>query len=373
VALLAVAAAVMATAVVVAPPAAAAGPGVEFQMPFPCGEPWHGTTRPGHNHHFAVDFNSYEGEEWEHGHPVLASAAGVVLSSGFETFYDNFGYSGFGNYVLIDHGRGWTTFYAHLSHIDPAIGPGVPVATGTVLGGVGNTGSGSRNHLHYEQALDGVVQRATFGGETLPWGVDVRSGNCGSCGALAAFADVPVDTYYAPAVQWAAESSLTHGVGAGLFLPTAPTTRGQSATLLWRLAGKPAAPEDTGFVDVTSSAYYGSAVAWMSADGLSTGTRPDRFEPARFVSRAEIVTLLWRLEGRPVDLPPAAFADVPAGTYFAPAVAWAAAEGITTGVGDTGLFLPHWPVSRADILVFLHRHAGSPEVAIVPGPGCPSR
>ena len=129
----------------------------DFALPFPCGELWHGTTRAGHSHPLAVDFNSYEGEEWEHGHPVLSSADGVVLSSGYETDYDGYGYTGFGNYVLLDHGDGWTTFYAHLAHVHPGIGAGVAVERGSVLGGVGSSGRGSRNHLHYEQA------RATAG------------------------------------------------------------------------------------------------------------------------------------------------------------------------------------------------------------------
>ena len=291
-----------------APAEAATGPAPDpdFSLPFPCGELWHGTTRAGHSHPLAVDFNSYEGEEWEHRHPVLSSADGVVLSSGFETDYEGYGYTGFGNYVLLGHGDGWTTFYAHLDFVQLGIGPGVEVDRGTVLGGVGNTGRGSRQHLHYEQALDGRVQRASFRGVTLPWGVDVESDNCSeppnACATLMAFPDVRVGTFYDRAVQWLADESISYGIGPDhLYFPTWPTTRGQVATLLWRAAGRPPASFESPFADIDPWAFYGRAVSWLAEAGLTTGIGPGVFEPHRPVTRAEVVTLLWRWAGSPVE------------------------------------------------------------------------
>lgn len=342
----------------------------DFALPFPCGEAWHGTTRAGHSHALAVDFNSYEGEEWEHRHPVLASADGVVLSSGYETDYEGYGYTGFGNYVLLAHGDGWTTFYAHLDFVQAGIGPGVEVDRGTMLGGVGNTGRGSRQHLHYEQALDGRVQRASFHGQTLPWGVDVESANCpeppDECSVLMAFPDVSVGSYYDRAVQWMADESISYGIGPDhLFFPTWSTTRGQVATLIWRAAGRPAAPFESPFADVDPWAFYGRAVSWMADAGLTTGTGPGEFEPERPVTRAEVITLLWRWAGSPVGHPRAGFDDVEPDRYFEPAVRWATALAVTTGVGDTGRFMPSVVVTRSEVAAFLYRQAGSPLVTPV--------
>ncbi len=350
--------------------AAGATPDPDFALPFRCGELWHGTTRAGHSHPLAVDFNSYEGEEWEHRHPVLSSADGVVLSAGYETDYEGYGYTGFGNYVLLGHGDGWTTFYAHLDFVQPGVGPGVVVDRGTVLGGVGNTGRGSRQHLHYEQALEGRVQRASFHGVTLPWGVDVESANCleppDACSVLVAFPDVAVGTFYDSAVQWMADESISYGIGPErLYFPSWPTTRGQVATLMWRAAGRPPASFESVFADVDPWAFYGRAVSWMAATGLTQGTGQGLFEPERAVSRAEVVTLLWRWAGSPDGHPPSGFDDVEPGRYFEPAVRWAKAIALTTGVGDTGLFMPRLAVTRAEVAAFMYRHAGSPTVTPV--------
>jgi hypothetical protein len=294
----------------------------------------------------------------------------VVLSSGYETAYEGYGYTGFGNYVLLDHGDGWTTFYAHLAYIQPGIGPGVVVDRGTVLGGVGNTGRGSRQHLHYEQALDGRVKRASFHGVTLPWGVDVVSANCSqgpdACSVLLAFPDVIVGTFYDRAAQWMADESISFGIGPdGLYFPSWPTTRGQVATLMWRAAERPPAPFASAFTDVDPWAFYGRAVSWMAVTGVTNGTGPGMFEPERTVTRAEVVTLLWRSVGSPDGHPPSGFDDVEPGTYFERPVRWAKATALTAGVGDTGLFMPHVAVTRAEVAAFLYRHAGSPAVTPV--------
>jgi outer membrane protein assembly factor BamB len=132
-----------------------------FELPFACGETWRGATYENHaskygtNSFYPLDLNNDNGDVWEYGHPVVASAAGTVVNAVRDDA------SGYGNYVEIDHGGGWTTLYAHLSTI--AVTVGQAVAEGDVVGGVGNTPA-VPVHLHYEQAHNGKLRPVTFGG-----------------------------------------------------------------------------------------------------------------------------------------------------------------------------------------------------------------
>jgi len=113
-------------------------------------------------------------------------------------------------------------------------------------------------------------------------------------------------------------------------------------------------------VDVPAGAYYEKAVAWLLHEGLTTGVGGRaEFQPTRAVTRAEAVTFLWRLAGRPAA-PPSRFADVPEGRWFSAAVGWARARGITTGVGGSDRFAPHGLVTRAELAALLWRSEGSP-------------
>ncbi len=113
------------------------------------------------------------------------------------------------------------------------------------------------------------------------------------------------------------------------------------------------------FCDVTPSAYYAAAVDWMVARGITTGVSPTLYGPHLTLTRAQMVTFLWREVGSPGGYRSPGFVDVPSGRYYTAAVAWAAATGVTTGVGN-GRFAPDEPVTRAQAAAFLHRAAGSP-------------
>ena len=167
------------------------------------------------------------------------------------------------------------------------------------------------------------------------------------------FADVSTDAYYYEAVKWAAENNITGGIGGGLFGPELTCNRGQIVTFLWRAAGSPEPTALSTFTDVAADAYYAKAVAWAVENGVTTGTGDGKFSPDAPCTRGQAVTFLWRALGQ-LTGDTAAFADVPADSYFAQAVAWAAANGVTTGVGNN-LFAPGGDCTRAQIVTFLWR------------------
>ena len=115
------------------------------------------------------------------------------------------------------------------------------------------------------------------------------------------------------------------------------------------------------FTDVPATAYYAGAVAWAAEKGITSGTKDGRFDPNGSCTRAQIVTFLWRAAGSPEPKSAAGFADVSAGAYYAKAVAWAVENGITAGTKD-GRFDPDAPCTRAQSVTFLYRAAGSPAV-----------
>lgn len=167
------------------------------------------------------------------------------------------------------------------------------------------------------------------------------------------FYDVPNDAYYYEAVKWAAENGITGGVGNSLFAPNQPCTRAQIVTFLWRVAGSPVVNYLMPFTDVDEGAYYAEAVRWAASTGIVTGTGESSFSPDATCTRAQAVTFLARALNANAS-GKAEFGDVPTDSYFAEAVAWAAANGVTEGVGG-GLFGPDNSCTRAQIVTFLYR------------------
>ena len=168
------------------------------------------------------------------------------------------------------------------------------------------------------------------------------------------FDDVATDAYYYEAVKWAADKGITGGIGNDLFGPDQPCTRAQIVTFLWRAAGSPE-PKGTAatMTDVVSGSYYAKAVAWAIENGITTGTTATTFSPDATCTRAQAVTFLARALNAKAS-GKAEFSDVPVDSYFAEAVAWAAANGVTTGIGG-GLFGPNNSCTRAQIVTFLWR------------------
>ena len=162
------------------------------------------------------------------------------------------------------------------------------------------------------------------------------------------------DAYYNQAVQWAQEKGITDGISSNLFGPKQPCTRSQIVTFLWRAAGSPE-PKSTaaGMTDVVPGSYYAKAVAWAVENGITTGTAEGTFSPDATCTRAQAVTFLARAQNAKAT-GKTAFSDVPADSYFADAVAWAQANGVTTGTSET-TFSPDNDCTRAQIVTFLYR------------------
>ena len=167
------------------------------------------------------------------------------------------------------------------------------------------------------------------------------------------FDDVSTNAYYYEAVKWAAENNITGGIGNGLFGPELTCSRGQIVTFLWRAAGSPEPKALSTFTDVAADAYYAKAVAWAVENGVTNGTSATTFSPDDSCTRGQAVTFLWRALGQLAG-DTASFSDVPADSYFAQAVAWAAQSGVTTGTGN-GRFSPDALCTRAQIVTFLFR------------------
>ena len=108
------------------------------------------------------------------------------------------------------------------------------------------------------------------------------------------------------------------------------------------------------FVDVPAGAYYYDAVLWAAENGITGGVDDTHFAPNAPCTRAQIVTFLWRAAGSPEPENVGSFADVSADSYYAKAVAWAVENGITTGTGD-GKFSPDATCTRAQAMAFLWR------------------
>ena len=121
--------------------------------------------------------------------------------------------------------------------------------------------------------------------------------------------------------------------------------------------------ETSPFSDVSTSAYYYEAVKWAQKKGITGGIGNGLFGPNQPCTRAQIVTFLWRAAGSPVVNYAMNMSDVPEGSYYAEAVRWALSEGITTGTTEN-TFSPDSECTRAQAVAFLFRYAASEAVTL---------
>lgn len=172
------------------------------------------------------------------------------------------------------------------------------------------------------------------------------------------FYDVPNNAYYYEAVKWAAENGITGGVGNSLFAPNQPCTRAQIVTFLWRAAGSPVVNYAMDMADVAEDAYYAEAVRWALSEGITTGTGDGKFSPNATCTRAQSAVFLYRYmqsQGKGFtgawmfQLP---FTDVPEWCYEA--VAWCYMKKVTDGTTAT-TFSPNDNCTRAQIVTMLYR------------------
>ena len=173
------------------------------------------------------------------------------------------------------------------------------------------------------------------------------------------FDDVPRDSYFYEAVDWAVENGITNGASERIFDPDGICTRAQAVTFLWRAVGKPIPKNaDTKFTDVVCGSYYEQAVMWAIENGITLGTSKTTFSPDEKCTRAQIASFIFRLiqaeRGNSGDVQDAKlpFTDVPEWAHES--VAWCYQNGITNGTTkDT--FGANEPCTRAQIVTFLWR------------------
>ena len=121
-------------------------------------------------------------------------------------------------------------------------------------------------------------------------------------------------------------------------------------------------PQAGVFVDVAEGSYYEEAIDWAVEKGITNGVSSNMFAPNDPCTRAQIVTFLWRAAGSPAPKSISSFTDVPADAFYAKAVAWAVENGITSGTGESK-FSPNAICTRAQSVTFLYRASGSPAVS----------
>lgn len=192
--------------------------------------------------------------------------------------------------------------------------------------------------------------------------------------------DVLRDKYYAEAVDWAMSEGISNGVAKDRFGVGMKITRADALVLLWRLKnreGKVLSMNnnnlnqenkisiDTCFSDVPRDAYYAEAASWGKDKNIISGTvaceggKMGKFEPNRNLTRAEFVTMLWRMSGSPRVGKQVDFEDVSDSTkYYYEAVQWAIKEKVTSGVGDNK-FAPEEPCTRDQAVTLMYRARNS--------------
>ena len=175
------------------------------------------------------------------------------------------------------------------------------------------------------------------------------------------FVDVNEKTHasFFDAILWAVEEGITTGTDATHFNPNGKCDRATIVTFLWRAAGKPEpTTTENPFADVKESHFFYKAVLWAYENGITTGIDATHFNPYGKCTRAQVVTFLWRAEGKPAPTSTeSTFTDVTnAKEFYYNAVLWAAENGITNGINAT-TFGVNSICNRAQVVTFLYRCA----------------
>ena len=195
--------------------------------------------------------------------------------------------------------------------------------------------------------------------EVIPaTGHEWKGTGCTKCDAKRnnPFKDVPEDSFYIDPVLWAVEKEITNGATADTFNPNGECQRAAVVTFLWRAAGSPE-PTTTEniFTDVNETDFFYKAVLWAVEKGITNGLTADTFGPYALCNRAQVVTFLYRAMGTPeVTSTNNPFTDVTATAWYGPAVLWAVEKGITNGMSATE-FGTNSTCNRAQVVTFLYR------------------
>lgn len=168
------------------------------------------------------------------------------------------------------------------------------------------------------------------------------------------FSDVPATH---ASINWAADNGIVSGYPDGTFRPDNPCTRAQFVTMIWRMAGK---PEATRYVEFKDLIYFGSskkAILWAAAEGLVKGYDSGYFNPDNNITRTQVALILWRWAGKPQPKDMNGyFKDVDKRLNNFRAIQWGYEAGVIKGYGDR-TFRPNDNCTRVQAVTFLYRYA----------------
>jgi hypothetical protein len=210
---------------------------------------------------------------------------------------------------------------------------------------------------HEAGTQDTTPADAGQGTDTVDNTSDQPDESQGTAVSIDQFTDLVDGAYYTEAVKWAVANGYALGTSDTTFEPDRTCSIAEILTFMWRANGKMGAAIAIPYSDVSWDDYYADAVLWAAESRILyyTDTPMDgTLGGERPCTRAMTVEFFWRLANSPVVESTASFNDVSASSSYAQAVAWAVSTGLTEGTGD-GNFSPDVTCTRAQILTFLYR------------------
>ena len=235
--------------------------------------------------------------------------------------------------------------------------------TATALGSMSSvifSSSDIKEGETYTVLVDGTsvgIATAKLGTSSSSSGSLGPNQNGGQPGSVSGFGDVPQTSWFADAVKYVSENKLMNGTSTTAFSPNENMSRAMLVTVLYRMSGE-TAEADSSFGDVFASAYYAAAVNWASSEGIVNGTGADAFSPNASITREQLAAMLYRYAGEPsVSADLSAYTDtVDISPYASKAVEWCVAKGILSGKSATRL-APQDTATRAECAAMLQRFA----------------
>lgn len=177
---------------------------------------------------------------------------------------------------------------------------------------------------------------------------------------MSGYSDLNMGEWYHDGIHYCLDEGLMDGVDAGVFAPSATTSRAMIVTILWRLQGSPEVEAAETFTDVSPDAWYAKAIAWAVAEGVADGYGEGLFGPNDAITREQLAAMLWRYAGSPeADGDLSVFADgADTSSWAQQAMSWAVSLGLINGV-DSDRLAPKGQATRAQTATILMRFAQS--------------
>ena len=173
----------------------------------------------------------------------------------------------------------------------------------------------------------------------------------------ATFTDVPASAWYAEAINYCQQQGIMNGTSATTFAPENSLTRAMLVTILYRMSGSPAVSESPSFTDAAVDAWYSDAVSWASKNNVMSGYGGGIFGVNDPTTREQAITILWRYAGNPDSNAVASLSDASSVSDWAKtAVRWANANGILDGMVANDRFDPKTNIKRGEVAFMLYHY-----------------